>query len=366
MSDPRIQKMAQVLTHYSLALKPGERFRLRGPVVALPLMRELYREALGAGALASYRVTERDFTEIVLKDGTPEQIEYIPESMQHEIDDLDADLNIWSETNTRQLSQIDPQRMALLQRANGSLTQRFMQRFVEGQLRWCGTLFPTEAHAQDAQMSLSDYETFVYRACLLDQPDPVAAWRRVHETQQRIVEYLNGCRHIRIVAPDTELEYRCAGRRWINCDGKVNFPDGEVFTGPIEDSVNGHVRFSYPSVYHGREAQDVRLTFRAGQVVAASAASGQPFLDAMLNLDAGARFVGEAAFGLNDAVRDFTRNILFDEKIGGTMHLALGMANPETGSRNCSSLHWDMVCDLHQGEVYADGELCYKEGRFVI
>ena len=366
MSDPRIQNMARVLTHYSLALQPGDRCRLRGPFVALPLLRELYREALSAGALVSYRITERDFAEIALKYGTSEQIGFVPEAMQHEIDELDADLNIWSETNTRQLSQIDPQRMALMQRANGSLTRRFMQRFVEGQLRWCGTLFPTEAHAQDAQMSLSEYEDFVYRACLLDQPDPVAAWRQVHASQQRIVEYLSERRHIQIVAPDTELEYRCAGRRWINCDGKVNFPDGEVFTGPIEDSVSGHVRFSYPSVYQGREAQDVRLTFREGRVVAATAASGQPFLEAMLNLDAGARVVGEAAFGLNDAVRDFTRNILFDEKIGGTMHLALGMANPETGSRNRSSLHWDMVCDLHQGEVYADGELCYKAGRFII
>ena len=366
MSDRSLQTMAQVLTHYALALKPGDRFRIRGPVVALPLMHEVYREALSLGALVFYRINERDFAETVLKYGTPEQIGFMPESMQHEIDALDADLNIWSETNTRQLSRIDPQRIALLQRANGALTQRFMQRFIEGQLRWCGTLVPTEAHAQDAQMSLRDYQDFVYHACLLDRPNPIAAWQQVHDTQQRIVEYLNTCRHIRIVAPDTELEYRCAGRRWINCDGKVNFPDGEVFTGPIEDSVNGHVRFSYPSVYNGREAQDVRLTFKDGQVVAATAASGQSFLDAMLNLDPGARVVGEAAFGLNEAVRDFTRNILFDEKIGGTMHLALGMANPETGSRNRSSLHWDMVCDLRQGEVYADGELCYTAGRFII
>jgi aminopeptidase len=365
MSDPRIQKMAQVLTHYSLALKPGDRFRLRGPVVALPLMREVFREAVQLGAHVFYRINERDFTEILLKDGTTEQLQFADHLLQ-EIDLVDADLNIWSETNTRQFSQIDPQRMALMQRANGAVSGRFMQRFLAGKLRWCGSLYPTEAHAQDAHMSLSDYEDFVYSACLLDEADPIAAWQRVHSSQQRIVEFLNTCRHIRIVAPGTELEYRCAGRTWINCDGKVNFPDGEVFTGPIEDSVNGQIHFTYPSVYNGREAQDVRLTFKDGKVVEATAASGQAFLDAMLDMDDGARFVGEAAFGLNPAIRNFTRNILFDEKIGGTMHLALGAANPETGSRNRSSLHWDMVCDLRQGEVYADGELCYSEGQFII
>lgn len=366
MADPRVEKLAQVITHYSLALKPGDKFRLRGPVQALPLLHEVYREAVRLGAFVLYRPYDRDATEILLREGSKEQIEYLPELVHQEIEYIDADLNIWSEGNTKQLSNIDPQLMALSQRATAPIMRRFMQRYAEGTLRWCGTLYPTEAHAQDAEMSLREYEEFVYRAGLLYEPDPIAAWKQVHETQQRIVDFLDRCQHIRIVAPDTEIEYRCAGRKWINCDGKENFPDGEVFTSPIEDSVQGHVRFTYPSVYSGREAEDVRLRFEDGKVVKATASRGQEFLDAMLGVDEGARILGEAAFGLNYGITRFTRNILFDEKIGGTMHMALGASYPESGGKNQSGLHWDMVCDLREGEVYADGELCYKAGRFII
>jgi len=366
MPDIRVQKLAHVLVHYSLALKPNDKVRIVGPAAALPLIRELYREAIRVGARVLPRITDTDLDEILLKEGSLEQIEWVPDLASNEIEYIDASLTIWSETNTKYLSNVDPQRLAARRKASAALMQRFLQRFGEGTLRWNGTLYPTEAHAQDANMSLSEYEDFVYGAGLLNEPDPVAAWQRVHDEQQHIVDFLNSCSHIRIVAPDTDIEYRCAGRTWINCDGKENFPDGEVFTSPIEDSVNGHVRFTYPSVYNGREAEDVRLTFKDGQVVSATASHGQTFLDAMLNMDAGSRILGEAAFGLNYGIERFTRNILFDEKIGGTMHMALGSSYPETGGKNESGLHWDMVCDLRQGEVYADGELCYREGKFII
>lgn len=363
--DPRVQKLAQVLTQYSLELKAGDKLALVGPINALPLLHALYREALTLGALPTYRITDEDFEEILLKHGTPEQIQYVNKSVMDEIEG-DKLLSIWSEDNTRQFSNVDQTRKALRKKARGPRMHRIMERYAEGTLRWNGTLYPTQAHAQDAEMSLSEYEDFVYGAGLLNEPDPIAAWQRVHDKQQRIVDFLNTRSHIRIVAPDTEIEYSCAGRTWINCSGKENFPDGEVFTTPVEDSVNGHVRFTYPSVYEGREAEDVRLTFKDGKVVQATAARGQDYLDAMLSLDDGARILGEAAFGLNYGITRFTRNILFDEKIGGTMHMALGAAYPETGGKNTSSLHWDMVCDLRQGEVYADGELCYREGKFII
>jgi aminopeptidase len=366
MADPRAQKLAHVLVNYSLALKPGDKLRLTGGVIALPLLREVYREAVHAGAFVIPRIADADFEEILLKNGSEEQLTFVSDLQTQEIEYIDASLMVWSDSNTKQLSNVAPERMALRRKAGAPLMKRFMERFGEGQLRWCGTLFPTEAHAQDANMSLGEYEDFVYGAGLLHEADPVAAWQQVHVEQQRIVDFLDGVEHIRIVAPDTEIEYRCAGRTWINCSGTENFPDGEVFTGPIEDSVNGHVRFTYPSVYGGREAEDVRLTFRDGKVIEATAARGQEFLEAMLNMDAGARYLGEAAFGLNYGIQQFTRNILFDEKIGGTMHMALGAAYPETGAKNESALHWDMVCDLRDSEVYADGELCYREGKFLV
>jgi aminopeptidase len=366
MSDPRVQKLAQVLVHYSLSIQPGDKLALRGPVNSLPLLYEVFSEAVRTGALITYRITDSNFEELLLKEGSREQLQFFPPNLMLEVEENDALLSIWSETNTKQFSSIDPEQLALRKRSLSPATKRLMQRYGEGKLRWSGTLYPTESHAQDANMSLRDYQDFVYNACLLNEEDPIAAWRRVHDQQQRIVDFLNTCRHIRIVAPDTDIQYRCEGRTWINCDGRENFPDGEVFTGPIEDSVNGHVRFTYPSVYNGREAEDVRLTFKDGTVVGATAARGQDFLEAMLNMDAGARILGEAAFGLNYGINRFTRNILFDEKIGGTMHMALGAAYPETGAKNESGLHWDMVCDLREGEVYADGELCYKEGKFII
>ena len=366
MSDSRVQKLAQVLVHYSLTVRPGDKLAMRGPVNALPLLYEVYSEAVRTGAIATYRISDPNFEELLLKEGSPEQLQFLPPHLMLEIEEADALLSIWSEANTKQFSSINTERLALRKKTLSAPTKRLMQRYGEGKLRWSGTLYPTESHAQDANMSLRDYQDFVYSAGLLNEPDPIAAWRRVHDQQQRIVDFLNTCKHIRIVAPDTEIEYSCEGRTWINCDGKENFPDGEVFTGPVETSVNGHVRFTYPSVYNSREAEDVRLTFRDGRVVKASAERGQDFLESMLNMDAGARILGEAAFGLNYGIDRFTRNILFDEKIGGTMHLALGAAYPETGAKNESSLHWDMVCDLRQGEVYADGELCYKAGKFII
>jgi aminopeptidase len=241
-----------------------------------------------------------------------------------------------------------------------------MQRAAAGQLTWCGTLFPTQAHAQDAEMSLTDYEDFVYSAGHLDEDDPVAAWRAVSAHQQRLVDLLGQKRQLRIVAPDTDLTIGVAGRTWINADGAKNFPDGEVFTGPVEDSAEGHITFSFPAVHMGREVEGIRLEFEQGKVVKATARKGEDLLTSLLDMDAGARYLGEFAFGTNADIRRYTRNTLFDEKIGGTIHLAVGASYPDTGGRNQSGLHWDIVRDLRQGgRVYADGELIYQDGQFL-
>ncbi len=366
MTDPRVRKLASVLINYSLGIMPGDKLAIRGDAVAEPLILECYREALRAGAHPDVYVGLEELAEIRLKEGTEEQLRYVSEIQLKAVEYYDANLAFWSDRNTKALSGVDPRRMAISQEATRPLMQRMLERSARGELRWCGTLFPTNAHAQDAGMSLSEYEDFVYGAGLLDEDDPAAAWQKVRESQQHIADYLSRHDEIRIEAPDTQLTYRVGGRHWINCAGNENFPDGEVFTAPIEDSVSGTVRFTYPAVYNANEVEDVRLTFREGRVVEASAGKGEGFLLSMLDLDSGSRYVGEVAFGLNYGIGRFTRNILFDEKLGGTMHMALGKAYPESGGTNESGLHWDMICDLSEGRVYADSELCYEHGRFKV
>lgn len=366
MIDPRVVKMAETLINYSLSIKPGDKLIIYGTPAGAPLVTEAYRAALRAGGLPVVRIALPGLDEILFAEGSDEQLRFLPQLAVDEIEYFDARLAIRAAENTKSLSGADPGRVALYQKTIGGLGKRVMERAAANELRWCGTLFPTEAHAQDAHMSLADYEDFVFRSCLLDQDDPAAGWRAVHDRQQYIVDYLMAHDEIHIVAPGTDVTYRVGGRTWINSDARKNFPSGEVFTGPIEDSVEGHVRFSYPAIYNGREVEDIRLTFKAGKVVEASAERGEEFLQAMLETDPGARFLGEVAFGLNYGIQRFTRNILFDEKIGGTMHMALGRAYPDTGGTNQSAIHWDLICDLREGEVYADSELCYKGGKFTV
>lgn len=366
MADPRHEKLAKVLIHYSLAVKPGEKVLLSAPPAAAPLLKAAYREALRVGAFVSTRIVLPELREIFLKEASDEQIAYISDIQMHEVDYYDATLHIMAETNTRTLSGADLARMAKYSAARVTLDTREDARVAAGEFRWCLTLFPTDAHAQDAGMSLSDFEDFVYGAGLIDQDDPVAGWQAQAARQQRLVDFLNQHDVIRVVAPGTDISYRVGGRKWINCDGKVNFPDGEIFSAPVEDSVNGVVTFTYPAVYAGHEVEGVRLTFEQGKVVDAHAERGEDFLLAMLDTDEGSRRLGEVAFGTNYNIQRFTKELLFDEKIGGTMHMALGASYGETGGKNVSGLHWDMVCNLHEGKVYADDVLCYENGQFTV
>lgn len=366
MADPRIQKLAKVLIHYSLAVKPGEYLLIRAPTAAAPLVTAAYREAILAGAYVYTDVLLSELTEIRYKEGSDEQIAHISSMDTFRSGFFNATLHILASDNTRYLSGVDPSKISKFRTARQTLSKIEDERELAGEFRWCLTLFPTQAHAQDAGMSLGDYEDFVYDAGLLNAEDPVAGWLALRDEQARIAAYLEQHDKIHVVTPDTDITYRAGGRKWINCDGRVNFPDGEVFTAPIEDSVNGTVRFSFPAVYNGVEVEDVRLTFKDGLVVAADAGKGLDFLNTMLDMDAGSRRLGEAAFGTNYGIQRFSKEILFDEKIGGTMHMALGSAYKEAGGLNESGLHWDMVCDLKEAKVYADGELCYENGKFVI
>ncbi len=367
MLDPRITQLARVLVHYSLKLKSGDLFRINGHAVTAPLVHELYKEALLAGANPFTNIALDGVDEIMFRHSSDEQLCYISELKRQEAELIDATISILGEENTRSLSGIDPQRIALARNARRALQERMLQRAAEDKLRWCVTQFPTQSSAQDADMSLSDYADFVFKAGLLDTPDPVAAWEAVYVEQQRIADFLAGCDHIRLLSDETDLTYRVGGRTWINAAGDKNFPDGEVFTGPIEDSAEGSITYSFPAIYSGQEIEGVRLVFKQGKVVEATATKGQSLLQSLLDMDAGARYLGEVAFGLNYGITRFSRNILFDEKIGGTVHLAVGASYPETGGRNESALHWDMVCDMRTAsEVYADNQLIYRNGKFLM
>jgi len=366
MSDPRVKKLAYVLLRYSCNIKRKQMVKLIGGVESIPLLKELFTEALAIGANPYTKITVPDLEEIFYKKANKEQLTYISPVTKYEIEKIDALVGVMSPSNTKFLSGANPKNQALARKAQHKIMQRFSARAAKGELSWVGTLFPTNASAQDAGMSLSDYEDFVYGACMVDRKDPIAEWKKMSKYNQRLINYLKKKKVIRLTAPDTDLTFKVAGRKWINCDGNNNFPDGEVFTAPVEDSANGHIRFTFPAIYGGHEVTDVRIEMKKGKVAKAVAKDGQAFLDAMLNMDKGSRHLGEVAIGTNFGIKKFTKNILFDEKIGGTFHMAMGNSYPESGGKNKSALHWDMICDLRKnGCMYADGQLFFKNGKFL-
>jgi aminopeptidase len=367
MKDPRVERLAELIVGHSLGLRKGQLLRIDGAAVAAPLIVALHRAAIRAGAHAYTKAELDGIAELLVGEGSDEQLTYISPIEWREVELLDSLVTIWSETNTRSFSQFDPVRHQRYIATERKLANKRWQRVSAGEMSWCGTLYPTQAHAQEAEMSLAEYEDFVYRAChVLEGEDPAAHWRDVSaKLADRAVE-LGRVRELRIVGLDTDLRVVVEGRRWKAANGRLNMPDGEIFTSPVETETEGDIRFTFPALFNGREVEDVRLRFESGRVVAAEAARGNDYLQALLEMDAGARTPGEIAFGLNYEIDRFTRNILFDEKIGGTMHLALGSGFPELGGQNESGLHWDMICDVRvDGEVYADGELIWRAGSFV-
>lgn len=368
MGDPRIERLAALISDHSLRLGRGDVVRIDSFDCAAPLTGALARAALDRGANAYADIALSGLAEQLLAQGSEEQIAFVAPADWAEIDELDALITIWSDDNTRSLSRADPGKQSRRLAARRRLSNRRWERISAGEMRWCGTLYPTNAHAQDAEMSLADYETFVYRACHVEREDADAAawWRSTSAGLRARAAALSSARELRITGADTDLTVAVGGRTWIAADGKYNMPDGEVFTSPVETGTDGEIRFRFPAVFDGREVEDVRLRFAGGRVVAAEAARGEDYLRSVLDIDDGARVLGEVAFGLNYEIDRFTHNILFDEKIGGTMHVALGSGFAQAGGRNVSGLHWDLICDLRaEGEVHADGELVWKDGRFV-
>lgn len=366
MADTRIEKLAKVMVHYSLELKPGKTFWLRTSPLAEELNLAVYEEAVKAGAHVFVDQRMPGAEEIFFKHASDEQLDYISPVRRTLAETFDASLYIDAEHNSRSLSGIDGSRMARARKAWAELFSQTMKRSADGTYRWCVTVYPTHAMAQDADMSLADYREFVYCAGMLNEENPVAVWKEEGRKQSELAEWLKGHERVVLKGANVDVSLSIKDRRFEISDGRYNFPDGEIFTSPLEDSVNGWIRFQYPAIYDGQEVTDIELWFEDGRVVKEKAQKNQDLLTSLLNTDAGARVLGEWGIGTNYGIQRFSKNMLFDEKIGGTIHFAVGAGFPECGSRNESGLHWDMLCDMAESEVHVDGELFYRNGKTVV
>ncbi|MGD9735339.1 MAG: aminopeptidase [Solirubrobacterales bacterium] len=367
MSDPRVTNLARILVGYSTKVREGEVVAIDGETAAAPLLLAVYEEVLQAGAHAVMNVALDGQIAAYFKHAADPQLEWISPFAEWMVDNVDVRIAIGASTNTRELSGVPPEKQTKRQAATGPLMTRAMKRAAEGEFRWVYTLFPTSAYASEAEMSLADYEDFYYAACLADDGDPLSAWKRASEETVRLAEWIEGHEEVRVTAPGTDITLGVAGRRFIPCVGDHNMPDGEFFTGPVEDSVEGEVSFHLPAVIGGREVSGVHLKFESGRVVDASAERGEEFLIKLLDTDEGARTLGELGIGTNYSIDRGTREVLLDEKLGGTVHMAVGAAYPESGGTNDSAVHTDLVCDLRLGgRIEVDGVVMQEDGKFVV
>jgi len=358
--DERLTKMARLVAN-SAGVREGDEVIVSGGVAAEPLLKEVYAHVLDVGATPMLQTALPGVQELFFEHAQERHYEKTPSVVRALYESADAFISIMAPQNTRALAAVDPKKQQALGKRDKDL-----QEMILAKDRWCLTLYPTEALAQEAEMSLADYEEFVFRAMALNEDDPVEYWKAKHAEQERLIERLHRAEEIRISASGTDLTLSVGGRTFINDSGEKNMPGGEVFTGPVEDSVNGTVYFGVPVAVSGREVSGVRLRFENGKVVESSAEKGEEYLHAMLDADEGARRLGELGIGTNYGIERATKSILFDEKLGGTVHLAIGRSYPETGGKNDSAVHWDLICDLREGgELYADGELLQKNGKFV-
>jgi aminopeptidase len=365
--DPRAERLAKILVGYSTEVKQGEIVSIDGESAAAPLLSAVYEEVLKAGAHPVLNVSLDGQAAAYYKHASDAQLDWISPVSEWLLDHADVRIAIGASSNTRELSGVPPEKQMRRQAVTGELLGRAMERSARGEFRWVYTLFPTNAYAAEAEMSLADYEDFYYGACLADDEDPLTAWRRASAETERLAEWIEGHEEVRVTAPGTDIVLGIAGRKFIPCDGRHNMPDGEFFTGPVEDSVEGEVSFHLPATIGGREVAGVRLRFEAGRVVDASAERGEEYLVKLLDTDEGARRLGELGIGTNYAIDRGTREVLLDEKLGGTVHMAVGRSYPESGGVNESAVHTDLVCDLRLGgKLVVDGAVMQEDGKFVV
>jgi aminopeptidase len=367
VKDPRVQSLARILVGYSTKVSEGEVVSIDGESAAEPLLSAIYEEVLKAGAHPILNMSLEGQAAAYFKHASDAQIDWVSPVAEWMVENADVRIAVGASTNTRELSAVPPERQTRRQTAMGKLMARSMERSADGSFRWCYTLFPTSAYASEAEMSLTDYEDFYYGACLATDGDPLTAWERASAETTRLAEWIQGREEVHVTAPGTDIRLGIAGRTFIPCVGDRNMPDGEFFTGPVEDSIEGEVTFHLPAVIGGREVAGVRLHFESGKVVDASAERGERYLIELLDTDDGARRLGEVGIGTNYGIDRGTREVLLDEKIGGTVHMAVGRSYPESGGKNESAVHTDLVCDLRQGgRIEVDGELLQEDGKFAV
>lgn len=368
MFNPLIHKYAQVLVNYSTKVQKNDLVIIyaRG-YSAQPLVREIYELCLKNGANPIVRTSMDEIAETFIKYASDEQLEYIDEMSKIEVETADVMIFIGAPSNIKNMAGASPSKIAKRSKATHPILSKRLERSANGDMRWVIADYPTNALAQEANMSLGEYSEFLVKSCYLDLDNPVEKWEEIDKEQKRIADILNKTSSLRIVGDKTDITFSTKGRTWVPCSGNLNFPDGEIFTSPIEDSACGKIYFDFPQNYHGSTAREVYLTLEKGKVVEACAQVGNEFLQSMLNMDEGSRFVGEIAIGTNDRIQDVTGNILFDEKIGGSIHMALGSSYPEAGGKNQSGLHWDLIKNMkNNSKIYADDKLIYENGKFVI
>ncbi len=367
MRDDRVDALAQILVRYSTKVKKGDVCSIASSSAAEPLVQAIYEEILRAGGLPIMQLQTSGAQAAFFELANDEQLDWVPPTTEWTVENADVHISVMASLNTRELSHADPKKQARHQKARRTVMETSMRRSAEDDYRWALTLFPTHAYASEAGMSLPAYEDFYYAACLAVDGDPVTAWRRQSDEVRRLTEWIQDKEEVRIQAEGTDITLGVAGRNWIACVGEHNMPDGEFFTGPVEDAVNGEICFTFPASYGGRTVSGVCLRFEDGKVVDATAEQGEEFLTEMLNTDAGARRLGELGIGTNFGIATGPKEILRDEKIGGTVHMAVGMAYPESGGTNSSAVHWDMVCDLRRGgSITVDGEELQRDGKFLV
>jgi len=360
------EKYANLLVNYSLKLKKNDRLLILSSYLAEPLVKEVYKEAIKKGALPETMIKLNGLDKIFYDHADSEQLNHTSQLYKYAVDNFEAILNIISPFNLKELESTDPEKKKTVNIAMTDVKKTFLKRASTKDLRWTLCVFPTDSAAQESKMSLSEYENFVYKACFLDKEDPIKEWQNLHKFQESIVTHLNKCKKVQYKSSDLDITFSTEGRKWINSSGTNNMPSGEVFTSPVENSVNGHVRYSYPGIFLGQEIEDISLEVKDGEVIKWNAKKGQKLLDQVFEIP-NSKYFGEVAVGTNKLIDKFTRNMLFDEKIGGTIHMALGASYPETGGKNECSIHWDLLADMSNGgEIYADGELVYKNGEFII
>lgn len=367
MSDPRIEKFAKILVEHSANIQPGDRVEIQSTLAALPLVKEMYNLILDRGGYP-YPVLSWDGQQAShFEHASDLQLEHTHDLRKHVYDNFESRFRIDASTNLHELKDISPDKQRLASKAFSPILETQMRRGAAGDFKWVSTLFPTQAYADQAGMSLAEFEDFVYSAVFADKDDPIAEWKKFQDAQDEIIKKILGKDKVILRGPNVDLSLSVKDRVFVNCAGTNNMPDGEIFTGPVEDSLNGWVRYTYPAIMQGRVVEEIELNFENGKVVKASSKTNQDFLLEMIGSDEGASYVGEFAIGTNYGIQQFTGSILFDEKIGGSFHMALGAGYPETGSVNKSQIHWDMICDMRKdSEILMDDEVIYKDGKFVI